>query len=213
MMAYNGTEKVSHHKEKVTDMIHRAETLYGCSLASSYEGKKMPSGTYFIDPVLANASKIHEGKEMAEATRLMIDVAGGFVADLPSDRDFENPAVGPLLKKYLKGGKPGSRRKPRQDVPPDREDGYGKRRHHFRHPRGAAPRRHTGSRSSGSRTTNPRSKRPRGWQASRNDIPILQWRAVVPPSLRHPAFAHAPGDPRRRPKIPAGRRQTSCGRG
>ena len=103
MMAYNGTEKVSHHKEKVTDMIHRAETLYGCSLAASYEGKPMPSGTYFIDPVLANASKIHEGKEMAEATRLMIDIAGGFVADLPSDRDFDNPEVGPLLKKYLKG--------------------------------------------------------------------------------------------------------------
>ncbi len=103
MMQYNGTDKVSHHKEKVIDMIHRAETLYGCSLAASYEGRRMPSGTYFIDPVLANASKIHEGKEMAEATRLMIDVAGGFVADLPSDRDFDNPKVGPLLKKYLKG--------------------------------------------------------------------------------------------------------------
>lgn len=103
MMEYNGTEKVSHHKEKVTDMIHRAETLYGCSLAASYEGRRTPSGTYFIDPVLANASKIHEGKEMAEATRLMIDIAGGFVADLPSDRDFDHPDVGPLLKKYLKG--------------------------------------------------------------------------------------------------------------
>jgi 4-hydroxybutyryl-CoA dehydratase/vinylacetyl-CoA-Delta-isomerase len=105
MMDYSGTTKVSHHKEKVIDMIHRAETLYGCSLAASYEGKKEPSGTYFIDPVLANASKIHEGKEMAEATRLMIDIAGGFVADLPSDKDFENPEVGELLKKYLKGAK------------------------------------------------------------------------------------------------------------
>lgn len=102
-MEYNGTLKVSHHKEKAVDMIHRAETLYGCSLAASYEGKREPSGTYFIDPVLANASKIHEGREMAEATRLMIDIAGGFVADLPSDRDFENENIGPLLKKYLKG--------------------------------------------------------------------------------------------------------------
>lgn len=105
MMEYNGTTKVSHHKEKVIDMIHRAETLYGCSLAASYEGKKEPSGTYFINPILANASKIHEGKEMAEATRLMIDIAGGFVADLPSDKDFENPEIGELLKKYLKGAK------------------------------------------------------------------------------------------------------------
>jgi len=103
MMAYNGTDKVSHHKEKVIDMIHRAETLYGCSLAASYEGKPMPSGTYFIDPVLANASKMHEGKEMAEATRLMIDIAGGFVADLPSERDFDHPEIGALLKKYLHG--------------------------------------------------------------------------------------------------------------
>jgi 4-hydroxybutyryl-CoA dehydratase/vinylacetyl-CoA-Delta-isomerase len=103
MMDYNGTAKASHHKEKVIDMIHLAETLYGCSLAASYEGKKEPSGTYFIDPVLANASKIHEGREMAEAVRLLIDVTGGFVADLPSDRDFRNPEVGQLLKKYLKG--------------------------------------------------------------------------------------------------------------
>ena len=103
MMDYNGTAKVSHHKEKVIDMIHIAETLYGCSLAASYEGKKEPSGTYFIDPILANASKIHEGREMAEAMRLLVDVAGGFVADLPSDRDFSNPEIGQLLKKYLKG--------------------------------------------------------------------------------------------------------------
>ncbi len=103
MMEYNGTTKVGHHKEKVINMIHTAETLYGCSLAASYEGKKEPSGTYFIDPVLANASKIHEGKEMAEATRLLIDITGGYVADLPSDKDFSNPEIGDLLKKYLKG--------------------------------------------------------------------------------------------------------------
>jgi 4-hydroxybutyryl-CoA dehydratase/vinylacetyl-CoA-Delta-isomerase len=40
---------------------------------------------------------------MSEATRLMIDVSGGFVADLPSDRNFENPEIGDLLKKYMKG--------------------------------------------------------------------------------------------------------------
>ncbi|OGP93336.1 MAG: 4-hydroxybutyryl-CoA dehydratase [Deltaproteobacteria bacterium RBG_16_54_18] len=103
MMDYNGTNQAGHLKQKVIDMIHRAETLYGCCLASSYEGKKEASGTYFIDTVLANASKIHEGKEMAEAIRLMVDVCGGFVSDLPSDRDFENSEIGPLLKKYLKG--------------------------------------------------------------------------------------------------------------
>ena len=103
MMDYNGVSGVSHLKQKVIEMLYRAETLYGCSLASSYEGKKEPSGTYFIDTVLANASKIHEGKEMAEAIRLMVDICGGFVADLPSDKDFDNPEIGSLVKKYLKG--------------------------------------------------------------------------------------------------------------
>jgi 4-hydroxybutyryl-CoA dehydratase/vinylacetyl-CoA-Delta-isomerase len=103
MMDYNGSAKVTHLREKIVDMIYRAETLYGCSLAASYEGKKEPSGTYFINSVLANASKIHEGKEMAEVIRLMVDIAGGYVADLPSDRDFQNPAISGLLKKYLKG--------------------------------------------------------------------------------------------------------------
>jgi 4-hydroxybutyryl-CoA dehydratase/vinylacetyl-CoA-Delta-isomerase len=103
MMDYNGTNKVSHLKNKIIDMIHRAETLYGCSLAASYEGTMEHSGNFFIDPVLANASKLHEGKEMSEAGRLLADIAGGFVADLPSDRDFNNPEIGQLLKKYLKG--------------------------------------------------------------------------------------------------------------
>lgn len=103
IMEYSGTSRAGHLKQKVIDMIHRAETLYGCSLAASYEGGKQPSGTYFIDTVLANASKIHEGKEMAEAIRLLVDVCGGYVADLPSDRDLENPEIGHLVKKYMKG--------------------------------------------------------------------------------------------------------------
>jgi len=103
MMDYSGTSKASHLKQKIIDMVHRAETLYGCSLAASYEGGEQPSGTYFIDTVLANASKIHEGKEMAESIRLMVDVCGGYVTDLPSDKDLENSEVGHLIKKYMKG--------------------------------------------------------------------------------------------------------------
>ncbi len=103
MMDYNGTAKLSHLRQKIIDMIHRAETLYGCSIAASYEGKRQPSGTYFIDPVLANASKIHEGKEMAEVGRLLVDIAGGYVCDLPSDRDLANPEIGPLVMKYMQG--------------------------------------------------------------------------------------------------------------
>lgn len=103
MIDYNGTAKVGHHKEKIVDMIYREETFFGCPLASSYEGRKEPSGTYFIDPVMANPSKIHEGKEMAGVGRILTDIAGGYVADLPSDKDLAIPEIGPLIEKYLKG--------------------------------------------------------------------------------------------------------------
>jgi 4-hydroxybutyryl-CoA dehydratase/vinylacetyl-CoA-Delta-isomerase len=33
----------------------------------------------------------------------MVDISGGFVSDLPSERDLNNPEIGPLLKKYMKG--------------------------------------------------------------------------------------------------------------
>ena len=103
MMEYNGSTGVGHLRQKVIDMIHRAETLYACSLAASYEGRLEPSGTWFINSVMANASKMHEARELNEAIRMLVDICGGFVADLPSDRDFDNPEIGQLLKKYLKG--------------------------------------------------------------------------------------------------------------
>ena len=34
---------------------------------------------------------------------MMIEIAGGMVTDIPSDKDFQNPEIGPLLHKYLKG--------------------------------------------------------------------------------------------------------------
>jgi 4-hydroxybutyryl-CoA dehydratase / vinylacetyl-CoA-Delta-isomerase len=43
-----------------------------------------------------------------ELARLAQDLAGGLVATLPSEKDFENPETGPLLRKYLKGREGGS---------------------------------------------------------------------------------------------------------
>ena len=40
---------------------------------------------------------------MAEVGRILTDIAGGYVADLPSDKDLQNPEVGPLIEKYRKG--------------------------------------------------------------------------------------------------------------
>ncbi|MEW6662635.1 MAG: 4-hydroxyphenylacetate 3-hydroxylase family protein [Bacillota bacterium] len=103
MAEYNGTASVSHIKEKLTDIIHKAETIYACTLASSYEGYKEKSGTYAVNSVLANAAKIHEGRELVDAMRLLLDIAGGLVGTLPSELDLNNPEIGKFIDKYMKG--------------------------------------------------------------------------------------------------------------
>ncbi|OGO39067.1 MAG: 4-hydroxybutyryl-CoA dehydratase [Chloroflexi bacterium RBG_16_57_8] len=100
---YNGLSNVSHINNKLAEMLKVTEAIYGCSIAASIESTPTPSGIYNVDPVLSNTSKLYEGKELAEVIRMMIEIAGGMVTDLPSDKDFANPEIGPLLKKYLKG--------------------------------------------------------------------------------------------------------------
>jgi len=100
---YSGLSKVSHIKNKYAEMLKIVKAIYGCSIAASVEATETPSGIYAVDPVLSNTSKLYEGKDLAEVIRMMIEIAGGMTTDLPSDKDFENPEIGPMLKKYLKG--------------------------------------------------------------------------------------------------------------
>jgi len=100
---YNGLPNVSHINNKLAEMLKVTEAIYGCSVAASVEATPTPSGIYNVDPALSNTSKLYEGKELAEVIRMMVEIAGGMVADIPSDKDFDNPEIGPLLHKYLKG--------------------------------------------------------------------------------------------------------------
>jgi 4-hydroxybutyryl-CoA dehydratase / vinylacetyl-CoA-Delta-isomerase len=100
---YNGLSNVSHINNKLAEMMKIIQAIYGCSVAASVESTVTPSGIYNVDPVLSNTSKLFEGKELAEVIRMMVEIAGGMTTDLPSDKDFANPEIGPLLTKYLKG--------------------------------------------------------------------------------------------------------------
>jgi 4-hydroxybutyryl-CoA dehydratase/vinylacetyl-CoA-Delta-isomerase len=84
-------------------MIKTVQTMYGCCVAASVESTRHDSGVYQVDSVLANTSKLYEGKDYDETIRLLVEIAGGFVADLPSEKDVLNPEIGHLVKKYLKG--------------------------------------------------------------------------------------------------------------
>jgi 4-hydroxybutyryl-CoA dehydratase/vinylacetyl-CoA-Delta-isomerase len=84
-------------------MIHLTETLYCCSIACSEEGHRTASGAYFVDPLLANIVKQNVTRFIYEICRLCHDIAGGFIATLPSEKDLKHPELGKYIDKYFKG--------------------------------------------------------------------------------------------------------------
>ena len=100
---YNGVEKVSHVKDKLVEMTHLNETIYGTGIAASHQGSRMQSGVWLPDDMLANVCKHHVTKLPYEIGRLAQDLAGGLMVTLPSEKDLGHPEVGPILRKYLKG--------------------------------------------------------------------------------------------------------------
>jgi len=100
---YNGVEKVSHIRDKLVEMTHLNETIYGTGVASSYQAAPMKSGVYLADDMLANVCKHHVTRLPYEIGRLAQDLAGGLMVTLPSERELAHPEVGEILRKYLKG--------------------------------------------------------------------------------------------------------------
>jgi 4-hydroxybutyryl-CoA dehydratase/vinylacetyl-CoA-Delta-isomerase len=98
-----GTGKGSHVRDKITEMIHLSETLYSSSIACSAEGEPTPSGAYMVDTMLANVCKQNVTRFHFEVARLAIDLAGGFIATMPSEYDLHSEEVGHLVKKYFSG--------------------------------------------------------------------------------------------------------------
>ncbi len=98
-----GSAKGSHVRDKVTEMIHLSETLYSSSIACSAEGTPTESGAYLVDTMLANVCKQNVTRFHFEIARLAVDLAGGFIATLPSEIDLRNEEVGPLVRKYFSG--------------------------------------------------------------------------------------------------------------
>jgi len=56
-----------------------------------------------VDTMLANVCKQNVTRFHFEVARLALDIAGGFIATMPSQFDLEHEEVGPLVKKYFSG--------------------------------------------------------------------------------------------------------------
>ena len=98
-----GTAKASAVKDKIVDMIQLNETMMSGSLACAYEGHEEPSGTYYVNILLANVSKMNVTQFPYQIARLAQDLAGGSLVTMPSEKDLKDPKVGKYVAKYLQG--------------------------------------------------------------------------------------------------------------
>jgi len=99
----NGVENASHVKDKLVEMTHLNESIYGTGIAASYQGHATSSGAYICDDMLANVCKHHVTRLPYEIGRLAQDIAGGLMVTMPSEKELAHPKVGEIVRKYLKG--------------------------------------------------------------------------------------------------------------
>jgi 4-hydroxybutyryl-CoA dehydratase / vinylacetyl-CoA-Delta-isomerase len=96
----HGVAKAAHVRDKLAEMAHMTETAFSGALACSHEGRCLGDGTALPDPVLANSAKLNTARFYPEMTRLAQDIAGGFIATMPSERELDNPRVAAFIRKY-----------------------------------------------------------------------------------------------------------------
>jgi len=103
MAEYNGLADNRIIQDKLSEMVHMAETIYACGLASCVLGTPTDSGIYNVNVLYTNITKLHVGRFNYEIGRLAEDISGGAVSTLPSSKDLEIPKFGKFIEKYYKG--------------------------------------------------------------------------------------------------------------
>jgi len=100
---YNGLTKFPHIREKLIEMVWLTETIYCCGIAAGVEGEMTSAGTYFTNLLLGNVCKLNVAKLPYRMAELAVDIAGGIIGTLPSEKEFFHPEAGKYLEKYLQG--------------------------------------------------------------------------------------------------------------
>lgn len=103
MAEYNGCPKASHIKDKLVEMVHLSESMHCCSIACSAMGHETEAGSYYVDTLLANTVKLNCTRTMYEISRLAHDIAGGFIATLPYEGDYNTELGREYIDKYFAG--------------------------------------------------------------------------------------------------------------
>ncbi|MBI2820509.1 MAG: 4-hydroxybutyryl-CoA dehydratase [Acidobacteria bacterium] len=100
----NGVDRVAHVRDKIAWLVMYAESILALSEAACHKAVQDPgTGLYYPDPVIGNAGKFFFADNYHAAVKAVQDIAGGIIATIPSEHDWNNPETQPYLAKYLAG--------------------------------------------------------------------------------------------------------------
>ena len=99
----NGTEKISHIKDKINDMVLHATMLRAGLEAAVASSTVSPDGRVTPNELFTNATKVMAATNWAVMVRHLHDIAGGSILTVPSMAAFENPELHDDLMKYMSG--------------------------------------------------------------------------------------------------------------
>jgi 4-hydroxybutyryl-CoA dehydratase/vinylacetyl-CoA-Delta-isomerase len=94
--------KVPHITDKIIRIITLAAQCRGCVIGACALAEKHPSGIFIPDEIVANSAKLLEADASTEASKLLIEVAGGMTGAMPSERDLKSPATRNTLRNILR---------------------------------------------------------------------------------------------------------------
>jgi 4-hydroxybutyryl-CoA dehydratase/vinylacetyl-CoA-Delta-isomerase len=101
---YNGIEKYEHVRDKLSWLAMYLETVGALGeLACKNCVYDAETGLAYPNPVYSNACKFFFAENYHQAVKLVQDLGGGLVADVPSFKNFLNPETKPYIEKYFQG--------------------------------------------------------------------------------------------------------------
>ncbi|GAA3724657.1 4-hydroxybutyryl-CoA dehydratase/vinylacetyl-CoA-Delta-isomerase [Spinactinospora alkalitolerans] len=97
----NGTQRISHIREKIAEMVIYATLVRAGLEAAIANAEPSPEGWYFPSELFTNAAKHFGAAEFSHMVRHLHDIGGGSIVTAPSIADLENEEVGEQIKKYM----------------------------------------------------------------------------------------------------------------
>lgn len=98
----NGTERISHIREKIAEMVIYATLVHAGLEAAISNAELSPEGWLFPSELYTNAAKHYGAAEHSRMIRNLHDIGGGAIVTAPSIADLANETVGPDLAKYMR---------------------------------------------------------------------------------------------------------------